>query len=62
VRAIPDYFFKVHKPLARRGEARLRGLERIVSSKTILFGRHVECAMVIAVVRGMFNLIQQGIL
>ena len=34
-RAIPDYFFKDHKPSARRGEARLRGLWRIMYSKTI---------------------------
>jgi len=30
-----DYFFKDHKPSARRGEARLRGLERNNCSKTI---------------------------
>jgi hypothetical protein len=34
-RAGADYFFKDHKPSAMRGEARLRGLERIISSKTI---------------------------
>jgi len=30
-----DYFFKDHKPSAMRGDARLRGLWRIISSKTI---------------------------
>jgi len=30
-----DYFFKDHKPSASQGEARLRGLERIMYSKTI---------------------------
>jgi len=35
-RAIPDYFFKDHKPSAIQGEARLRGLYRIISSKTII--------------------------
>jgi len=34
-RAMADYLFKDHKPSARRDEARLRGLERIISSKTI---------------------------
>jgi len=34
-RAIPDYFFKDHTPSAIQGEARLRGLYRIISSKTI---------------------------
>jgi hypothetical protein len=32
-RAIPDYFFKDHKPSAIQGEARLRGLDRIIDSK-----------------------------
>jgi hypothetical protein len=31
-----DYFRKDHTPLARQGEAHLRGLERIISSKTII--------------------------
>ena len=30
-----DYFFKDHKPSAIQGKARLRGLWRIISSKTI---------------------------
>jgi len=34
-RAIPDYLLKDHKPSAIQGEARLRGLERIMYSKTI---------------------------
>jgi hypothetical protein len=34
-RALPDYFLKDHKPSARRGEDRLRGPERTISSKTI---------------------------
>jgi|GEM_PF-2526449 len=34
-RAVADYLLKDHKPSAMRGEARLRGLERIISSKTI---------------------------
>jgi hypothetical protein len=34
-RAGADYFFKDHTPPAMRGEARPRGLERIISSKTI---------------------------
>jgi hypothetical protein len=33
---MPDYLFKDHKPSAKRGEARLRGLYRIISSKTII--------------------------
>ena len=31
----PQYFFKVHQPSASQDEARLRGLYRIISSKTI---------------------------
>jgi len=31
-----DYFFKDHKPSAMQGEARLRGLYRIIYSKTII--------------------------
>jgi len=31
-----DYFFKDHKPSAIQGEARLRGLERNIYSKTII--------------------------
>ena len=34
-RAIPDYLFKDHKPSAIQGKARLRGLWRIISSKTM---------------------------
>jgi len=34
-RARADYFFKDHKPSAIQDEARLRGRERIISSKTI---------------------------
>ncbi len=34
-RAMADYFFKDHTPSAIQGEARLRGLWRIISSKTI---------------------------
>ena len=34
-RALPDYVFKDHTPSAMRGEARLRGRERIICSKTI---------------------------
>jgi|GEM_PF-6529702 len=45
------------KPLARQGEARLRGLERIIYSKTIISGRRVGRAMFIAVVREVFNLV-----
>ena len=33
--SITEYFFKVHKPSANQGKARLRGLYRIISSKTI---------------------------
>jgi len=33
--SITEYLFKVHKPSALRGEARLRGRERIISSTTI---------------------------
>ena len=47
VRDMADYVFKDHKPSARQGKARLRGLERNNYSKTI-----------IAVVRGMFNPVQ----
>jgi|YNPMSStandDraft_1061717.scaffolds.fasta_scaffold01920_6 hypothetical protein len=35
-RAKADYSFKDHKPSAMQGEARLRGLWRIITSKTIL--------------------------
>jgi len=56
-RAISDYLFKDHKPSARQGEARLRGLERIIYSKTIISGRRVGRAMFIAVVREVFNLV-----
>ena len=45
------------KPSATRGEARLRGLERIIYSKTIISGRRVGRAMFIAVVREVFNLV-----
>ncbi len=34
--SITEYLFKVHKPSASQGEARLRGLERIICSKTII--------------------------
>ena len=34
-RAMADYLFKDHKPSAMQGEARLRGLWRIIYSKTI---------------------------
>ena len=43
-RAGADYFFKDHTPPAMRGEARPRGLERIISSKTIRSDTHVTCA------------------
>jgi len=46
-RALPDYFFKDHTPSAMRGEARLRGLYRIISSKTIrprLYAAKPACA------------------
>jgi hypothetical protein len=33
---MPDYLFKDHKPSAVQGEARLRGLYRIISAKTII--------------------------
>ena len=33
--SITEYFFKVHKPPANQGKARLRGLYRIIYSKTI---------------------------
>jgi hypothetical protein len=32
---MPDYLFKDHKPSANQGKARLRGLWRIISSKTM---------------------------
>ena len=34
--SITEYLFKVHKPSAMEGEARLRGLWRIIYSKTII--------------------------
>jgi hypothetical protein len=33
--SITEYLFKVHKPPTLQGESRLRGLWRIISSKTI---------------------------
>jgi hypothetical protein len=39
-RAIPDYFFKDHKPSAMERKARLRGLYRIIYSKDHNFGLH----------------------
>ena len=33
--SITEYFFKVHKPSANQGKALLRGLYRIIYSKTM---------------------------
>jgi len=41
-----DYLFKDHKPSASQGEARLRGLWRIIYSKTIEADRLIMPAMI----------------
>jgi hypothetical protein len=46
-RAMADYFLKDHTPSANQGKARLRGLYRIIYSKTIsprLYGARPICA------------------